>query len=167
MDAALKLTTYPCLLHRSLCVRAPISSFHKLLFSYATSPCFPVVQMCVILFFLWFFFYHIFSFCSLPHSVNHLIFLLEICLGYHYSKSCYEGAVCLFLALINIIYQWWITAKKICLFCSTFLVSVSSSKYVECWLVLKVWNWPETLPVEYSYCSFTNHRNCVYIRVHI
>lgn len=132
---------------------------HISLFSCCSNVCYSIFPLI--------FFYHIFSFCSLPHSVNHLIFLLEICLGYHYSKSCYEGAVCLFLALINIIYQWWITAKKICLFCSTFKVSVSSSKYIECWLFLKVWNWLETLPVEYSYCSFTIHRNCVYVRVHI
>jgi len=71
--------------------------------------------------------FHIFSFCSLPLAVGHLVFLLES-LGYLYSKSCYKGAVLLFLALLNIICKWWMTTKKICFFCSPFLVSISSSE---------------------------------------
>lgn len=117
---------------------------HVSLFSHCSNVCYSIFP-------LFFFLPHFVSFCSLPLSVGHRIFLLESCLGYHYSKALLWGAVWLFLAWINVIYQCWITAKRICFFCSTFLVSISSSKYVECWLFPKVWNQPETLPVECSY----------------
>lgn len=155
MDAALKLIPYPALVHWSLCVHTPISFFvQSVLSSHATSPCFPAAQMlCYSIFLLNSLLsilkscfggcipFHIFSFCRLPLSVGHLIFLLES-LGYHYSKSCYEGGVLLFLTLVNIIYHLWITAMKIWFFCSPLLFSISSSESTECWLFLKVWNMP-------------------------
>lgn len=156
MDTALKnshhtkvFSTVPCVC-TPLCLLSAICTFflcHISLFSYSSDiVCYSTFPLIFLLSILKSCFggcapFHIFSFCSLPLSVGHLIFLLESLVD-HFSKSCYAGGVLIFFGLANIIYQWWVTAKKICCFCSPFLASISSSKYMECWLFLKVLNVP-------------------------